>query len=143
MLNEKLRKSEEPADGLHGWVDLQSNSCKKKVENLKKSNAFLRSKIAKLTATADSEGLKVRQKLQKKKENTTLQTRTIVRFRSTIQSLSTNFESFSSEVTILWKIRIDVEFMRDGHKTQKSLSAVQYSTLVQQLDDVQKQGDTI
>lgn len=64
VLKENIRKSEERAEGLHAWADLQSNSHKKEIETLERANAVLRNDITKFIAKADSESLKLQQELQ-------------------------------------------------------------------------------
>lgn len=53
LLKEKPEKSEKREDGLHAWVDLQSNSRKKEIETLQKANGVLRTDIVTLTTRAD------------------------------------------------------------------------------------------
>lgn len=64
---EKVRGSEERAEGLHVCADLQSVTHKNQIETFKKMNEALRVSIGAVSARIDSEDLELEQELKKDK----------------------------------------------------------------------------
>lgn len=100
-LRERLQNSEERADRLYAWGDLQSNSRTKKITSLKSTNAGLRAEIAELISKAKSERAKLQQELQKKRGGTVLQNKTVASLKSTVPSVTTDAVSLPSVKEIL------------------------------------------
>lgn len=142
-LKDNLQKSGKRGDGVHVWTDSPSNSHKYEIEALQKANAVLRTDTIILTGNADSERVKLQQKLQKGNRNTALQTRTYARLSDVIQFLKTNADSTYFHVQMLPKVRNDAECVRDRGKKQETLLAAQNSMLAQPYSDVQKTVTTV
>lgn len=58
-----MLKTEEEANGLHAWPNSHFNSRKKEMEALDNASAVLHIWITKLTTRADSDRMKLQQKL--------------------------------------------------------------------------------
>lgn len=107
------------------------------VESLEKTIDVSRIIITKLTANADSERLKIQQELQTGSRITSRCTKTVTWFRSSIQSLNTNFGPLFSKVELLTKGQNIAEFMHVGSNTQEALLEASNNRFAQQFSDVQ------
>lgn len=142
-LKERLQQSEERANWLYSCAYWHCNCRKKKIEALENAHEILRTYTTKLTATADSEHLRLEKELQKEKVNIALQKKAAGWLWGTIQSFNSFVESLFSKIEVLRKDLNDAEFMRDEAKEQEALLATENSTLAQPLADIKKNAPVI